>query len=177
MNVETCRQPQYPPPTVWSCSLPHHCTFFPLVIPSTTRPSTIRHRHSQVLGWTLPTGCIRRCPCCTVDTTQAPGKVWWRLRKTCYRIVEHSWFESFIIFMILLSSGSLVGALVPTVTTGVSQAHGLRLQQHIAPGPSRRSPSVWGGERQLGSSSWQRARWPLRSLLWPAEPGCEHFKQ
>nr|XP_023410564.1 sodium channel protein type 5 subunit alpha-like [Loxodonta africana] len=54
-----------------------------------------------------PTGCVRRCPCCTVDTTQAPGKVWWRLRKTCYRIVEHSWFETFIIFMILLSSGAL----------------------------------------------------------------------
>ncbi|OWK02821.1 hypothetical protein Celaphus_00010257 [Cervus elaphus hippelaphus] len=53
-------------------------------------------------------GCVRRCPCCTVDTTQAPGKVWWRLRKTCYRIVEHSWFETFIIFMILLSSGALV---------------------------------------------------------------------
>lgn len=43
-----------------------------------------------------------------VDTTQGPGKVWWRLRKTCYRIVEHSWFETFIIFMILLSSGALV---------------------------------------------------------------------
>uniref|UniRef100_Q9JJV9-2 Isoform 2 of Sodium channel protein type 5 subunit alpha n=1 Tax=Mus musculus TaxID=10090 RepID=Q9JJV9-2 len=52
-------------------------------------------------------GCVRRCPCCMVDTTQAPGKVWWRLRKTCYRIVEHSWFETFIIFMILLSSGAL----------------------------------------------------------------------
>ncbi|KAF6101028.1 sodium voltage-gated channel alpha subunit 5 [Phyllostomus discolor] len=52
-------------------------------------------------------GCVQRCPCCAVDTTQAPGKVWWRLRKTCYRIVEHSWFETFIIFMILLSSGAL----------------------------------------------------------------------
>ncbi|XP_054451359.1 sodium channel protein type 5 subunit alpha isoform X1 [Pteronotus mesoamericanus] len=52
-------------------------------------------------------GCVRRCPCCAVDTTQGPGKVWWRLRKTCYRIVEHSWFETFIIFMILLSSGAL----------------------------------------------------------------------
>ncbi|XP_074168699.1 sodium channel protein type 5 subunit alpha isoform X3 [Rhinolophus sinicus] len=52
-------------------------------------------------------GCVRRCPCCAVDITQSPGKVWWRLRKTCYRIVEHSWFESFIIFMILLSSGAL----------------------------------------------------------------------
>ncbi|XP_073757998.1 sodium channel protein type 5 subunit alpha isoform X6 [Callorhinus ursinus] len=52
-------------------------------------------------------GCVRRCPCCAVDTTQGLGKVWWRLRKTCYRIVEHSWFETFIIFMILLSSGAL----------------------------------------------------------------------
>ncbi|XP_019518330.1 PREDICTED: sodium channel protein type 5 subunit alpha isoform X1 [Hipposideros armiger] len=52
-------------------------------------------------------GCVRRFPCCAVDTTQSPGKVWWRLRKTCYRIVEHSWFETFIIFMILLSSGAL----------------------------------------------------------------------
>jgi len=34
--------------------------------------------------------------------------MWWRLRKTCYQIVEHSWFETFIIFMILLSSGALV---------------------------------------------------------------------
>ncbi|XP_049622328.1 sodium channel protein type 5 subunit alpha isoform X7 [Suncus etruscus] len=52
-------------------------------------------------------GCVRRCPCCAVDITQSPGKVWWRMRKTCYRIVEHSWFETFIIFMILLSSGAL----------------------------------------------------------------------
>lgn len=39
-------------------------------------------------------------------------KVWWTLRKTCYRIVEHNWFESFIIFMILLSSGALVSLCV-----------------------------------------------------------------
>jgi hypothetical protein len=35
-------------------------------------------------------------------------KSWWTLRKTCFIIVEHNWFESFIIFMILLSSGALV---------------------------------------------------------------------
>ncbi|XP_005348271.1 sodium channel protein type 11 subunit alpha [Microtus ochrogaster] len=34
--------------------------------------------------------------------------VWWNLRKTCYQIVKHSWFESFIIFIILLSSGALI---------------------------------------------------------------------
>uniref|UniRef100_A0A8C4YNW4 Sodium channel protein n=1 Tax=Gopherus evgoodei TaxID=1825980 RepID=A0A8C4YNW4_9SAUR len=52
-------------------------------------------------------GCIRGSPCCSVNTTKFPGKTWWNLRKTCYKIVEHNWFESFIIFMILLSSGSL----------------------------------------------------------------------
>nr|XP_008533695.1 PREDICTED: sodium channel protein type 5 subunit alpha [Equus przewalskii] len=63
---------------------------------------------SEVTHTFIPeASCVRRCPCCTVDTTQGPGKVWWQLRKTCYRIVEHSWFETFIIFMILLSSGAL----------------------------------------------------------------------
>lgn len=56
----------------------------------------------------LPTGCIRHCPWCKVNTAKFPWAVGWQVRKTCYRIVEHSWFESFIVFMILLSSGSLV---------------------------------------------------------------------
>ncbi|CAL8324529.1 unnamed protein product [Boreogadus saida] len=55
----------------------------------------------------FPDLCVRRFRCCDVDTAEGLGLVWWRLRKTCYHIVEHSWFESFIIFMILLSSGAL----------------------------------------------------------------------
>ncbi|XP_009465839.1 PREDICTED: sodium channel protein type 5 subunit alpha-like isoform X2 [Nipponia nippon] len=55
----------------------------------------------------FPEVCVRFFPCCSVDITKFPGKIWWRLRKTCYRIVEHNWFETFIIFMILLSSGAL----------------------------------------------------------------------
>ncbi|KAM7176580.1 sodium channel protein type 5 subunit alpha-like [Macrochelys suwanniensis] len=55
----------------------------------------------------FPEGCVRHFPCCVVNTTTFPGKTWWNLRKTCYKVVEHSWFESFIIFMILLSSGAL----------------------------------------------------------------------
>uniref|UniRef100_A0A9J7WZB0 Sodium channel protein n=1 Tax=Cyprinus carpio carpio TaxID=630221 RepID=A0A9J7WZB0_CYPCA len=51
--------------------------------------------------------CIRRCPCLELDVTQGKGKTWWNFRKTCYTIVEHSYFETFIIFMILLSSGAL----------------------------------------------------------------------
>ncbi|TTO31541.1 Sodium channel protein type 4 subunit alpha B [Bagarius yarrelli] len=51
--------------------------------------------------------CIRRCPCLDLDITEGRGKVWWNIRKTCYAIVEHNYFETFIIFMILLSSGAL----------------------------------------------------------------------
>ncbi|XP_015741030.1 sodium channel protein type 4 subunit alpha [Coturnix japonica] len=52
-------------------------------------------------------GCVKRFPCLHVDITSDRGKIWWNLRKTCYSIVEHNWFETFIVFMILLSSGAL----------------------------------------------------------------------
>ncbi|KAM4627005.1 LOW QUALITY PROTEIN: sodium channel protein type 2 subunit alpha-like [Discoglossus pictus] len=52
-------------------------------------------------------GCIRKFPCCDVSVAEGKWKDWWNLRKTCFRIVEHNWFETFIIFMILLSSGAL----------------------------------------------------------------------
>ncbi|XP_041960946.1 sodium channel protein type 4 subunit alpha B-like [Alosa sapidissima] len=55
----------------------------------------------------FPEFCVRHCKCCEIDTTRGVGQAWWRLRKTCFQIVEHSWFETFIIFMILLSSGAL----------------------------------------------------------------------
>ena len=53
-------------------------------------------------------GCVQRFKCCQVNTEEGLGKSWWILRKTCFLIVEHNWFETFIIFMILLSSGALV---------------------------------------------------------------------
>ncbi|XP_056444692.1 sodium channel, voltage-gated, type I like, alpha b isoform X2 [Gadus chalcogrammus] len=52
-------------------------------------------------------GCVRRFQCCQVSVEEGWWKSWWTLRKTCFIIVEHNWFESFIIFMILLSSGAL----------------------------------------------------------------------
>ncbi|XP_059180593.1 sodium channel protein type 4 subunit alpha A [Centropristis striata] len=51
--------------------------------------------------------CVKRWPCLTVDITEGKGKKWWNLRRACFTIVEHDWFETFIIFMILLSSGAL----------------------------------------------------------------------
>uniref|UniRef100_A0A1A8DTV0 Sodium channel protein n=1 Tax=Nothobranchius kadleci TaxID=1051664 RepID=A0A1A8DTV0_NOTKA len=52
-------------------------------------------------------GCVSRFQCCQVAEEGGWFKSWWTLRKTCFIIVEHNWFESFIIFMILLSSGAL----------------------------------------------------------------------
>ncbi|CAL9698617.1 unnamed protein product [Knipowitschia caucasica] len=52
-------------------------------------------------------GCVSRFQCCQIDEDGVKFKSWWNLRKTCFIIVEHNWFESFIIFMILLSSGAL----------------------------------------------------------------------
>uniref|UniRef100_A0A8B9TEX7 Sodium channel protein n=1 Tax=Anas platyrhynchos TaxID=8839 RepID=A0A8B9TEX7_ANAPL len=54
-----------------------------------------------------PRCCMQRCKCCQVNIEEGLGKSWWTLRKTCFLIVEHNWFETFIIFMILLSSGAL----------------------------------------------------------------------
>ncbi|XP_039944236.1 sodium channel protein type 5 subunit alpha-like [Hirundo rustica] len=55
----------------------------------------------------FPEGCARYFHCCLGSAVKFGGETWWNLRKTCYQIVEHSWFESFIVFMILLSSGAL----------------------------------------------------------------------
>uniref|UniRef100_A0A8C2ENJ7 Sodium channel protein n=1 Tax=Cyprinus carpio TaxID=7962 RepID=A0A8C2ENJ7_CYPCA len=52
-------------------------------------------------------GCVKRFTCLNVDITEGWGKKWWNLRRTCFTIVEHDYFETFIIFMILLSSGAL----------------------------------------------------------------------
>ncbi|XP_037095012.1 sodium channel protein type 2 subunit alpha-like [Syngnathus acus] len=55
----------------------------------------------------FPDVCVQRFQCCQVNVEVGWWKIWWTIRKTCFRIVEHNWFESFIIFMILLSSGAL----------------------------------------------------------------------
>uniref|UniRef100_E1BHM6 Sodium channel protein n=1 Tax=Bos taurus TaxID=9913 RepID=E1BHM6_BOVIN len=56
----------------------------------------------------LPEGLNCCSLCHTVDKRKSSWITWWSLRKICYQIVKHSWFESFIIFVILLSSGALV---------------------------------------------------------------------
>ncbi|NXN96399.1 SCN5A protein, partial [Rhinopomastus cyanomelas] len=55
----------------------------------------------------FPERCVRYLRCYVGSGVKFGEEKWWNLRKTCYQIVEHSWFESFIIFVILLSSGAL----------------------------------------------------------------------
>ncbi|XP_071594799.1 sodium channel protein type 5 subunit alpha-like [Heliangelus exortis] len=55
----------------------------------------------------FPEGCVQYFHCYVGTAKKFGEETWWNLRKTCFQIVEHSWFETFIIFMILLSSGAL----------------------------------------------------------------------
>uniref|UniRef100_A0A671WKM8 Sodium channel protein n=1 Tax=Sparus aurata TaxID=8175 RepID=A0A671WKM8_SPAAU len=71
-----------------------------------SRVNTFLLSHSLLQHFT-ETECYQRCPCLDIDTSQGRGKVWSNFRRTCFSIVEHNYFETFIIFMILLSSGAL----------------------------------------------------------------------
>ncbi|KAL2307164.1 hypothetical protein Nmel_000112, partial [Mimus melanotis] len=79
---------------------------------STVDPVALLEILSQTKNSKLPKDCFVECcvecfPCCVVDITKFPGRTWWNFRKTCYRIVNHSGFEYFMIFMIVLSSAAL----------------------------------------------------------------------
>ncbi|KAM9650055.1 sodium channel protein type 5 subunit alpha-like [Morphnus guianensis] len=81
----------FPAPRSFLNNPSHACTFLP-----------------YILCCLSLSGCVRYFHCYVGSAINFGGETWWNLRKTCYQIVEHSWFESFIIFMILLSSGALV---------------------------------------------------------------------
>uniref|UniRef100_A0A5F8H6I7 Sodium channel protein n=1 Tax=Monodelphis domestica TaxID=13616 RepID=A0A5F8H6I7_MONDO len=53
-------------------------------------------------------GCIRRFPYCKASKKSRKGKIWWNLRKTCYRTVNHGCFEISIVFIVLLSCFALI---------------------------------------------------------------------
>ncbi|XP_074640062.1 sodium channel protein para-like [Tubulanus polymorphus] len=54
-----------------------------------------------------PNICVRKIPICTTFLQTKPGKAWWKVRCYMFKLVEHKYFEMFIITMILLSSVSL----------------------------------------------------------------------
>ncbi|XP_037834364.1 sodium channel protein type 4 subunit alpha B isoform X2 [Kryptolebias marmoratus] len=52
--------------------------------------------------------CYRCCPIQDIDTSQGAGRGWCKFRTACLLIVQHRFFEAFIIFIILLSSAALM---------------------------------------------------------------------
>uniref|UniRef100_A0A4X2LNW4 Sodium channel protein n=1 Tax=Vombatus ursinus TaxID=29139 RepID=A0A4X2LNW4_VOMUR len=58
-------------------------------------------------GACFSNGCVRIFPFCGASMKSNRGKIWWNLRKTCYQIVKHRWFEMFMLLTILLSCGAL----------------------------------------------------------------------
>ncbi|XP_075465290.1 sodium channel protein type 2 subunit alpha isoform X3 [Ascaphus truei] len=78
-----------------------------IVVEGEGEPIDIEPEESMEPDACFTDGCVKMFPCCYVNIEEDKGKLWWMFRKTCFTIVEHNWFETFIIFMILLSSGAL----------------------------------------------------------------------
>lgn len=56
--------------------------------------------------------CRRKCPCCIRFENTRWGKRAWKIRCLAYALVEHKYFETFIITMILASSIALVSVVL-----------------------------------------------------------------
>lgn len=70
----------------------------------------------EIITASQPDDCFcsifrRKCPCCIRCEHTKIGKRWWMLRCKAYALVEHKYFETFIITMILASSLALVSNL------------------------------------------------------------------
>jgi len=55
-----------------------------------------------------PQYCVNKCPWMDSFGRTLPGKIWGSWRFVMYKLVEHKYFETFIILMILASSMALV---------------------------------------------------------------------
>lgn len=58
--------------------------------------------------------CNKNCNCWAYFEHTEFGKAWWKLRCFMYKVVEHKYFETFIITMILASSLALVSIKIMT---------------------------------------------------------------
>ncbi|XP_078023800.1 sodium channel protein type 4 subunit alpha B-like isoform X3 [Epinephelus lanceolatus] len=52
--------------------------------------------------------CYRCCPCLDIDTSQGGGRVWSNFRRACCSIIQHKYFEYFVMFILLLSSAAMM---------------------------------------------------------------------
>lgn len=93
------------------------------------------YNRALVFVFPLLSDCVKRWPCLTVDITQSKGKTWWNLRRACFTLVEHDWFETFIIFMILLSSGALASSAFSPADLKLYYCGDMYLSISYAPSP------------------------------------------
>nr|AAC63049.1 voltage-gated sodium channel homolog BdNa1 [Bdelloura candida] len=65
---------------------------------------------AEIVYWNMPLDCLsrdavdylnRNCPCCFRNRYY---RVWWRIRCLTFKVVDHKYFETFILFMIAFSS-------------------------------------------------------------------------
>ena len=55
-----------------------------------------------------PACCMKKVTCCETCTQTKCGQMFWTMRCYTFKLVEHNYFETFIIVMILMSSLALV---------------------------------------------------------------------
>ncbi|XP_036600933.1 sodium channel protein type 9 subunit alpha-like [Trichosurus vulpecula] len=80
----------------------------PILAPGEEEQAVEKPLKSDEPGACFTYGCIRRFPYCEANVKSRKGKIWWNLRKTCYRTVKHGCFEISIVLIIFLSSTALI---------------------------------------------------------------------
>ncbi|XP_053122282.1 sodium channel protein type 5 subunit alpha-like isoform X3 [Hemicordylus capensis] len=98
--------------SVWSLDVPkwsdHDISYSETSTIDQTAPACLLPSKKKEPEDCFPQALIKLFPSCVISTDTFLSNRWWNLRKTCYKIIIHSWFESFIIFMILFSSVTLI---------------------------------------------------------------------
>jgi len=71
-----------------------------------------------------PKTCSSKCPSLlTVMDDTLVGRVFWKLRCYTYVLVEHNYFETFIIGMIISSSLALVSTVLGSIASTHAHSH------------------------------------------------------
>uniref|UniRef100_A0A4W6C478 EF-hand domain-containing protein n=1 Tax=Lates calcarifer TaxID=8187 RepID=A0A4W6C478_LATCA len=105
-HIWTLRGKQYHPNRMETITEKTHLRTATVTVQTHTHTHSSEINNSSDQPLCLP-GCYRCCPFLDVDTSQGTGRVWSNMRRACFSIVQHRYFEVFIIVIILLSSAVL----------------------------------------------------------------------
>ncbi|KAJ8309553.1 hypothetical protein KUTeg_014427 [Tegillarca granosa] len=92
--------------------------------------------------------CRKKCTCCIRMENTAYGKRWWAFRCKMYFVVRHSYFETFIIIMILASSLALISLIMlGAEAMGVGNVGAFKAMRTLRALRPLRAVSRWEGMR------------------------------